>query len=186
MRKITSVYLAGPEAWFPEAANHAAAQRAICEISGFEALAPADLVATSGGTEVGARELYAARAEMMRRADAGVINMTPWRGVSCDPGAAFEAGFLASLGKPVVGYLNVLSEGEADYRERVEGLVGAQLDEHGYWRDADGCVIEDFGLPETLMLWCEARRVFVIVTQDPLEDLTGLQLCLDALKLYTD
>lgn len=186
MRRITSVYLAGPEAWFPDAALHAAAQRATCELAGFTALTPADLVATSGGSEVAARELYAARTGLMRRADAAVINLTPWRGVSCDTGAAFEAGFLAALGKPVFAFLNVSDEAEAEYRERVELLVGAQLDEHGHWLDADGNQIEDFGLPETLMLWAEARRLYVIVSEDPLGDLTGLQLCLEALRAYAD
>ena len=158
MRKITSVYLAGPEASYPDAANHAAAQRATCEIAGFVGLSPADLVSTSGGTEVAAR----------------------------DTGSAFEAGFMAALGKPVFGFLNVSDEMEAEYRDRVEDLVGAQLDEHGHWLDADGCLIEDYGLPETLMLWAEARRLYVIVTEDPLGDLTGLQLCLEALRLYAD
>ena len=36
------------------------------------------------------------------------------------------------------------------------------------------------------MLWAEARRLYVIVTEDPLGDLTGLQLCLEALRLYAD
>ena len=186
MRRITSVYLAGPEAWHPDAANHAAAQRAICDLAGLVALTPADLVATSGGTELAARELYAARTALMRRADAAVINLTPWRGVSCDAGSAFEAGFVAALGKPVFGFLNVSDEMEAEYRDRVEDLIGAQLDEHGHWLDPDGCLIEDFGLPETLILWAEARRLYVIVTEDPLGDLTGLQLCLDALRAYVD
>ncbi|MGE5502673.1 MAG: nucleoside 2-deoxyribosyltransferase, partial [Ignavibacteriales bacterium] len=54
------------------------------------------------------------------------------------------------------------------------------------WRDGDGCLIEDFGLPESLMLWGEARRLFLIVTDDQLHDLTGLELCLDAVRLYSD
>ena len=54
------------------------------------------------------------------------------------------------------------------------------------WRDGDGCVVEDFGLPETLMLWAEARRLFVIITDDPLHDLTGLEMCLEALALYAE
>lgn len=186
MRRINSVYLAGPEAWFPDAANHAAAQRAACELAGVIGLTPADLVSTPGGTELAARELYAARTALMRRADAAIVNLTPWRGVSCDAGSAFEAGFMASLGKPVFGFLNLSDEIDAEYRDRVESLVGAQLDEHGHWLDADGCVIEDFGLPETLMLWAEARRLYVIVTEDPLGDLTGLQLCLEAMRLYAD
>lgn len=47
-------------------------------------------------------------------------------------------------------------------------------------------LIEDFGLPETTMLWAEARRLFVIVTQDVMSDVTGLQLCLQALREYVD
>jgi len=122
----------------------------------------------------------------MRQADAGVVNLTPWRGVSADASAAFEAGFLSCLGKPVFAYLNLESEEEAEYRDRVEAYVGAQRDENGVWMDGEGCLIEDFGLPETLMLWAEARRLFVVVTDDPLRDLTGLRLCLDAVGMYAD
>jgi nucleoside 2-deoxyribosyltransferase len=187
MRKITSIYLAGPEAWYPDAEDHAAAQRATCELAGFVGLTPADMVgAEPGGTEVAARELYAARMALMRRADAAVINLTPWRGPSCEAGTAFEAGFLSCLGKPVFGFINLNDENEAEYRDRVDAFIGAQLDENGVLRDDEGCVVEDFGLPETLMLWAEARRLFVIVTGDPLHDLTGLELCLEAVRLYSD
>jgi nucleoside 2-deoxyribosyltransferase len=187
MRKITSIYLAGPEASYPDAEDHAAAQRATCELAGFIGLTPADMVgAEPGGTEVAAREIYAARMALMRRADAAVVNLTPWRGPACDPGAAFEAGFLSCLGKPVFAFINLADESEAEYRDRVERYIGAQIDEDGHWRDGDGCLIEDFGLPETLMLWGEARRLFLIVTSDPLHDLTGLELCLDAMRLYQD
>jgi nucleoside 2-deoxyribosyltransferase len=187
MRKISSIYLAGPEPWYPEAEDHAAAQRATCELAGFVGLTPASIVTSEkGGSELGAREIYAARTALMRKADAAVVNLTPWRGVSGDPGAAFEAGFLSCLGKPVFAFVNITDESEAEYRDRVEDFLGAQQDEEGLWRDGDGCAIEDFGLPETLMLWAEARRLFVIVTPDPLGDLTGLQLCLDAMSLYAD
>lgn len=60
---------------------------------------------------------------------------------------------------------------------------GAEFEE-GALRDASGVIIEDYGLPEALMLWAEARRLFVIVTPDPLDDLTGLHMCLEAIKLY--
>ena len=92
---------------------------------------------------------------------------------------------LAGLGRPIMAYVNVADESEAEYVDRVEVHVGAQRDEHGVWRDGDGCVVEDFGLPETLMLWAEARRLFLVIA-DPFEDHTGLQLCLDALQLYAE
>lgn len=187
MRRISTIYLAGPEAWFPDAGAHGAAQRALCEAAGFVGLTPGaiDLAATEA-SEVTAREIYADRLARVRKADAGIVNLTPWRGPACDPGAAFEAGFLSALGKPVFGFVNVASELDAEYRDRVEAHVGAQIGDDGVWRDGDGCVVEDFGLPETLMLWAEARRVYVVVTPDPLGDLTGLQLCLDAVRLYSD
>ena len=83
-------------------------------------------------------------------------------------------------------YLNIADEDEAEYLARVEALLGAGPDEAGCWRDPDGCAVEDFGLPETLMLWAEARRLYIIATPDPFGDLTGLEMCLEAVKLYAD
>jgi nucleoside 2-deoxyribosyltransferase len=187
MRRIETVFLAGPDLWFPDASELIAAKREMCEGAGLVALTGHDgpLVETEP-TEAMARELYAEALSRLRSADAVIANLSPWRGAGCDPGTAFEAGFAAALGKPVFGYLNLTHEDEADYRGRVEALIGAAPDEHGRWRDPDGCEIEDFGLPENLMLWAEARRFYVILTPDPLTDLTGLRLCLDTLKLYTD
>jgi len=82
--------------------------------------------------------------------------------------------------------MNLMEEDEAEYRARVDSFIGATLDAQGIWRDAEGAEIEDFGLPETVMLWAEARRFFCIVTPDPLADVTGVELCLDALKAYSD
>lgn len=187
MRPVRSIWLAGPEAWLADFEAQASRQRAMCIDAGFTGLT-ADPVPppSSDSSELEARELYAARMARLRQADAGVVNLTPWRGPSADAGAAFEAGVLAGLGRPVFAYLNVPDESQAEYVDRVEAFVGAQRDENGVWRDGDGCVVEDFGLPETVMLWAEARRLFVIVTNDTLRDLTGLELCLDALALYAE
>jgi len=187
MRPVRSIWLAGPEPWLPDAAAQAARQRALCIESGFTGLTPDPVpLASSADPELEARELYAARMARLRQADAGVVNLTPWRGPSADSGAAFEAGVLAGLGRPVFAYLNIPDEIHAEYVDRVEAMVGAQRDEAGVWRDGEGCRIEDFGLPEAVMLWAEARRLFVIVTDDVLHDLTGLELCLDALGLYAE
>lgn len=187
MRPVRSIWLAGPEVWLPDFEVQASRQRALCLDSGFTGLTPDPI--PHGAGEVGeleARELYAARMARLRQADAGVINLTPWRGPSVETGAAFEAGVLAGLGRPIFGYLNVADESQAEYVDRVESSVGAQRDEAGVWRDGDGCVVENFGLPETVMLWAEVRRLFVIITPDLTHDLTGLELCLDALALYAE
>jgi len=187
MRPVRSIWLAGPEPWLPQAEAQGARQRALCADLGFIGLTAPTIVGTDpDNAEIQARELYAERMAKLRQADAGVINLTPWRGPSCAASAAFEAGVLAGLGRPILAYLNVADESQAEYVDRVEAHVGAQRDEAGVWRDGDGCVVEDFGLPETVMLWAEARRLFVIITDDPLHDLTGLELCLDALALYAE
>jgi nucleoside 2-deoxyribosyltransferase len=186
MRPVRSIWLAGPEPWLPNAETQAALQRAACIDAGFTGLTPGDPALDGEPSEILARQMYASRLSRLRQADAGIINLTPWRGPSCDTGAAFEAGVLAGLGRPVFAYMNIAKETDAEYLDRVDALVGAQRDGDGVWRDGDGCVVEDFGLPETLMLWAEARRLFVVVTEEPLFDLTGLELCLEALQLYAE
>ena len=90
---------------------------------------------------------------------------------------------LSALKKPVFAYMNVADEEDADLRARVELHAGVSAEAGDTkLRDDQGCEIEDFGLPENLMLWAEARRLFVIVTPDVLTDLTGLELALDAVE----
>jgi nucleoside 2-deoxyribosyltransferase len=187
MRRIDTVFLAGPDLWFPEAQDHLARKVARCAEEGLTAVAaPGEGLVETEPSEAMAREIYAQALERLRKADAVIVNLTPWRGPNADPGTAFEAGFAAALGKPVFAYLNVTSEDEAEYRGRVEVMVGATPGEDGRWRDLDDAEIEDFALPENVMLWAEARRFFVIVTPDPLYDLTGLELCLEAMRMYSD
>jgi nucleoside 2-deoxyribosyltransferase len=187
MRRISTVYLSGPDQWAPEPADLMARKRHRVEAAGMTALdGRGRFTIEIDNSEVAAREIYADALGRLRQSDAVIANCTPWRGAGCDPGTAFEIGFAAALGKPVFAYMNVMSEDEAELRERVDILFGAQLGEDGAWRDPDGAEIEDFGLPENLMLWAEARRFFVVVTPDPLGDCEGVQLCLDAMKLYAD
>lgn len=187
MRRITSVYLSGPERWSSDAADLKAEERRLCAAAGITAVFADDVpLVEQDGSEAMARELYAGALAALRKADAVIVNLTPWRGPSAHPAMAFEAGFASALGKPVFAFINLADEEDADYRERVETIVGAVLDEEGVWRDGEGMEIEDFGLPETVMLWAEARRFFCIVTPDPFGDLTGFELCLDAMKAYSD
>lgn len=185
MRRIASVYLAGPDPWYPDAAAHDARRKALCRSAGFEAQSGLDVeTVETTMSEAMAREIYADAMGRIRRSDAVIANLSPFRGPGCDPSAAYVMGFASALSKPVFAYLNVATEDEADYRARVAERAGAILSPEGLWRDADGGAIEDFGLPESLMLWAEARRLLVIVTDDPLGDLTGLALSLDGLRAY--
>jgi nucleoside 2-deoxyribosyltransferase len=183
--RLKSVFLAGPDVYAPGADRLLERKRRLVEAAGLELLTP--VLPAAGGrdeAEITARATYAEVLTELRRADALIANLTPWRGAGCHPGAAFLAGFAAALGKPVFAYMNVEEEGDAELLGRIERLYGADLGGDGLWRDDDGVLIEDLGLPETLMLWAEARRFFVVVTQDLQGDGVGLELCLDALKLY--
>jgi nucleoside 2-deoxyribosyltransferase len=187
MRRVSNLYIAGPDCWYPDAAVHRERQSLLAAMAGFTVLEPVMLGAeVRDGGELAARAIYAERMARLRQADAGIVNLTPFRGPGADAAATFEMGFLAALGKPLVGWMNVGDELDADYRERVEAWMGARPDEAGVWRDGEDCEIEDLGLPEATMLWAEARRLFVIETEDPQHDLTGFEMCLEALKLYAD
>jgi nucleoside 2-deoxyribosyltransferase len=187
MRRITSVYLSGPERWALGAADLMARQRHLCEAAGVKAVFAVDTpLVEDEGSDAHSREFYVSALASLRGADAVIVNLTPWRGPSAHPGAAFEAGFASALGKPVFAYMNVADEAEAEYGARVDALIGSTLDEEGLWRDVEGAQIEDFGLPETVMLWAEARKFFCIVTPDPQGDVSGVQLCIEAMKAYAD
>ena len=187
MRRIATVYLAGPDQWAPDAPEVMLRKHRMLEAAGLEPLdSRGRFTVETDNSEAEAREIYADALSRLRRSDALIANLTPWRGTGCDPATAFEIGFAAALGKPVFAYMNVMSEDEAELRERVGGMFGADLGDDGRWRDADGAEIEDFGLPESLMLWAEARRFFVVVTPEPLSDCAGVELCLDALRLYSE
>ena len=187
MKKIVSLYLCGPDALLQDGEELAARKAEVCRAAGFVPVSALDAeLVESEASEAMAREIYAANMQLLRGADAVIANLTPFRGPSCDPAAAFEVGVASGLGKPVFAYMNVAEEAMAEHRHRVLEWVGGRMDEEGAWRDADGAEIEDFGLPETLMLWAEARRMYVIVTPDITGDLTGLELCLEAVKLYGD
>jgi len=187
MRRLKTVYLAGPDVHYPDAGELLARKRLACLSAEVEARLAGDGVTLSARAgELQAREAYAGALANIRASDAVVANLTPWRGPGCDPATAFEAGFASALGKPVLAYLNVDEEADAEYRARVEAWIGAAPDAKGEWRDAQDCAIEDLDLPEAALLWAEARRLFVIVTPDPYGDITGLELCLEALKEYAE
>lgn len=80
--------------------------------------------------------------DMIRRADAVLANLNCFRGLEPDSGTVFEVGMAIALGKPVWVYF--------DGPETLRKLVPHDAD--GF--DADGFMVEDFGLPMNLMLAC--------------------------------
>ena len=142
---MKSVYLAGPDVFRADAGEVALAHKALCRRCGFEPLHPGDQP-----PDATSRDIFHANIGMIRRADAVLANLEPFRGPEVDSGTAFEVGFAVALGKLVVGHVAI----PESLRQRVARLYGevAYHPASGVWRDRDGQLVEDFGHAVNLML----------------------------------
>jgi nucleoside 2-deoxyribosyltransferase len=174
------LYLAGPEVFLPDAQAMGRAKQDLCSRHGFEGIFPLDasLDLTGLPKREQARRISEANEAAMRSCAALIANLTPFRGASMDAGTAFEVGFMRALGRPVLGYTNVV----ADYRRRAEAHRRANVP--GADADAADVAIEDFDLAENLMIEVaiNASGGEVIRRGVPpgreMRDLAGLEACL--------
>ena len=113
---------------------------ALCHALGLTGLYPLSAPVLS---DTGPRSLaiYEANRRLIDSADAVVANLRDWRGFEPDSGTVWEAAYAFAKGKVVVGYVPQA----ATLLERMQG-------HHVQGRDAQGCEVEDFGLPLNLML----------------------------------
>ena len=139
------IYLAGPDVFLPDARRVGQEKQQICRELGFEGLFPLDDEEAVGAD---AAKIFQANCSLMRRADVGLFNLTPFRGPSADPGTVFELGFLFAKGKPVYGYTGAAKS----YGDRVAATVGLHVDQAGQPRDRDRYAVENFGLYDNLMI----------------------------------
>lgn len=147
MRKV---YLAGPDVFLPDAVAIGARKKELCAKYGFEGLYPFDNEIPSNlhGERID-RLIYRANERMIRAADLGICNLTPFRGASADSGTVFELGMLIGFGKRVFGYSNITS----DYLDRVRALKsGVSNSVENVWRDSNGMMIENFANADNLMI----------------------------------
>ena len=155
-----TVYLAGPDVFLPDAAKIGARKQALCREYGIEGLFPLDTDAAADGDAAG---IFRANVNLLRRADAGLFNLTPFRSPSADPGTVWELGFMYALGKPVFGYSGV----RGDFADRVA---------------PDGYAVERFGLPDNLMVAEAVRQssgAFVTGSkQDSVAAIAAFEACL--------
>ena len=93
----------------------------------------------------------------IRKADLGIFNIQPWRGPEADDGTAYELGFMAALGKPVVLHT---SDARSFAERIVTGIYKGEVYQDGAVRrgTSDGMMIEEFGLADNLMLIGAATR----------------------------
>lgn len=142
------VYLAGPEVFLPDAIEISAGKKALCADYGFTGLFPFD--AEAGPPAPSERrdfQIYRENLALIRSADCGIFNLTPFRGASADPGTVFELGVMIGLGKPAFGYSNESADLLARLQEA--GLVEFK---DGIWCDSNGMKVEDFGNADNLMI----------------------------------
>ncbi len=130
------IYLAGPDVFYPDAAQRAVAMKAACARHGMQGVFP--LYPPPDGVGIPAEaspwlRIHLANEAHIRGCDAMVANITPFRGAAADPGTAWEMGFMRALGRPVVAW----TEDSRDYEQRIP---------------QDGLMVESFGLADNLML----------------------------------
>ena len=145
---MTRLYLAGPEVFHPDAIRLGAAKKEACARFGLEGLYPLD-GAAPGASPPDAMAIYERCVALMHKADAGIFNLTPFRGPSADVGTVLELGVMATLGKPVFAYTH--AAGDLIDRLRIDPSLVLDTST-GLWRDPDGMSAEDFGLSDNLML----------------------------------
>ncbi|MCL7943678.1 nucleoside 2-deoxyribosyltransferase [Marinobacter sp. ATCH36] len=143
MAKPKRIYLAGPEVFFPAEEHQAivAEKKRLLQEVGFEGVDPLDTALTFSDDEAKpdrGHHIYQANRELMDSCDAIIANLTPFRGISADPGTVFEIGYMIGQGKPAFGF----TLDSQHYRER----AGATE------RDKLGHTIEDFGMSDNLMI----------------------------------
>lgn len=143
------IYLAGPEVFLPDPWARAAELKAICTARGAVGWFPMDNQADVSHPNPGEMAARISRADeqLVRRCDAIVANMTPFRGPSMDAGTVFEMGLGKGLGKLVVGW----TEDRRRWQDKIAEL-GPLVETPTGLRDADGNLVRDFGLIDNLMM----------------------------------
>jgi nucleoside 2-deoxyribosyltransferase len=143
------IYLAGPEVFLPDPLARAAEMKEICQRLGAIGWFPLDnqFGVAHDDEAIMAANISRADEALIRRCDALVANMAPYRGPSMDAGTIYEMGFSKGLGKLVVGYTT-------DWRRLSEKVAATmKLARDGeWWRDENGMQCRDFGLIDNPML----------------------------------
>jgi nucleoside 2-deoxyribosyltransferase len=141
------IYLAGPDVFLPDAIEIGRRKAAICARHGVRGLYPLDNAVDLSAADA-SLAIFEGNEAMMDAADAIIANLTPFRGPSADAGTVYELGYMAGRGKLCFAYSN----DPAGYAERVARSFAVTKAGGGHLIDDDGLTVEDFGLPDNLMM----------------------------------
>jgi len=174
------VYLAGPDVFLPDALEIGRHKADICAGYGLIGLYPLDNAIDLAASDVSLR-IFRGNEAMMDEASAIIANLTPFRGPGADAGTAYELGYMAGRRKLCLGYCN----DPTAYADRVRRLTVVKPDGDRLV-DPEGLTVEDFGLPDNLML-IHALDLYgcplVAPKQAPADlwhDLTAFEICVRA------
>lgn len=165
MNKKPKVYLAGPDIFLPNPIEHGEKLKKICTKYGLQGLYPLDNQFDLSDLKRGpdkAIKIYQADIELINASDCLVANLSPFRGVSADPGTCFELGYAVAQNKPVAIYSN-------DTREYKHKLKDLHLSE-------DDWSVEDMGLTDNLMLIAPTKNVVHHIFEAAIADLSKIIL----------
>ncbi|MCG8519499.1 MAG: nucleoside 2-deoxyribosyltransferase [Pseudomonadales bacterium] len=145
MSERSRIYLAGPEVFFPEVEHRAIveAKKRILAGLGLEGVDPMDTELEMSGAETKrgmGRRIFLANRRLMDSCVAVIANLTPFRGISADPGTVFEVGYMVAQGKLACGF----SMEPRNYFLRAGGQA----------EDSLGHTVEPFELADNLMIEC--------------------------------
>jgi len=179
---MSRVYLAGPDVFLPDAVAWMERKKAICAGYGLVGVSPLDHLADEpmAWADLLAWRRIALRNEAhIRSCTAIVANLTPFRGPSADVGTVYEVGFARGLGLTVFGYATV---GAAFLDRTLSAVGGGRHDPDGSWWDADGLLVEQFGLFDNLMIEggiADSGGALIREDQDRWHDLSVFERCIE-------
>jgi nucleoside 2-deoxyribosyltransferase len=177
---MTRVYLAGPDVFLPEAVAWMERKKAICAGVHLVGVSPLDDLPNQPAdwTNLPEWRRIARRNEAhIRNCLAIIANLTPFRGPSADVGTVYEVGFARGLGLKVFGYSTVAT-GFLD--RTLSSIAGGRQEADGSWWDADGLLVEQFGLFDNLMIEggiTDSGGALVHDDQDRWNDLSVFERC---------
>lgn len=156
------IYLAGPDVFRPNAQEHSEWMKRVCDLYGLEGKFPldgqVDLTGLESGPEKGLK-IYQADVDLLNECDAVAANLSPFRGVSADPGTCVEIGIAIAQNKPVVLYSDDLSV----YKDRAEAA--------GFGKD--GWILENFEMCDNLMMLGPAKGKVHATFEEAIVDLAN-------------
>jgi nucleoside 2-deoxyribosyltransferase len=148
-------YLAGPDIFLSEAVQLTERKKAICARHGLIGISPLDPLPGEPADWAALPEWrrIALRNEAhIRSCDLMLANLTPFRGPSADVGTVYEVAFMRSLSRPVFAYATTAAGFTRRTLDFAAGQGGVVAAPDGSLRDAQGMLIEHFGLFDNLMI----------------------------------